>query len=138
PLRQAHEPSLSCGASSADETYRFTWLRTFHAPVIVRVSRSGDRRELTAVVLSGAGGYEPGTVERKMERPLQPAEWRRLTAALALSGFWKLPLRDPQSSGADGARWLVEGRRGDEYHLVDRWSPDRGRYRALGLTLLAL
>jgi hypothetical protein len=32
----------------------------------------------------------------------------------------------------------VEGRKGSEYHVVDRWSPKNGAYRDLCLTLLKL
>jgi hypothetical protein len=30
--------------------------------------------------------------------------------------------------GADGAQWLLEARRGSEYHAVDRWSPHADPY----------
>jgi hypothetical protein len=138
-LRAANEPSLSCGPSGSEETYRFTWLRTFHAPVVVRVAWSGDQGELVATVLDGAGGYEPGKIEKTVKRALTAAEWKALAAAIARTGLWKMALVDRSGGvGVDGAEWVVEGRHGDEYHLVTRWSPDRGAYRDLGLLFVRL
>jgi hypothetical protein len=53
---------------SGVERYRFTWLRTFDAPIAVRLDASLDSPPLLiAKVLSGHGGYDPGEiVERKV------------------------------------------------------------------------
>jgi hypothetical protein len=40
--------------------------------------------------------------------------------------------------GLDGAQWVIEGRRVDAYHVVDRWSPRGGPYRDAGLAFLQL
>ena len=53
--------------------------------------------------------------------------------------FWRmptLPLKGPP--GLDGAQWIVEGRRGGDYHVVDRWTPREGVYRDAGLAFLKL
>jgi hypothetical protein len=133
------EPSLSCGPSPGPETYRFTWLRTFHHPIAVRVSWSHKGAELTSVELGGAGGYEPGGILRKAHRPLSTEAWSDLRNSVVSLKFWAMPTRlADDSSGADGAQWILEGRRGDEYHVVDRWSPQKGRYRKVGLQFLRL
>jgi len=51
------------------------------------------------------------------------------------SKFWKLPpvLDD---GGVDGAQWIIEGVRYGDYHVVDRWSPQNGEIRSLGLYIL--
>jgi hypothetical protein len=36
----------------------------------------------------------------------------------------------------DGAQWIIEGARNGTYHIVDRWSPEDGEIRALGLLIL--
>jgi hypothetical protein len=38
--------------------------------------------------------------------------------------------------GEDGANWVLEGRRGNAYHVVHRWSADDGPFREACLTLL--
>lgn len=138
-LSAMKEPSLSCGASPGTEAYRFTWLRTFHHPIAVRITWSEEGGELTSVELDGAGGYEPGSILKTARRPLPEGEWSVLKASVERLRFWAMPTRpsaDP--SGADGAQWITEGRRGDEYHIVDRWSPKTGSYRDMGLQFLRL
>ena len=138
-LRAMSEPSMSCGLSIGIETYRFLWLRTFDHPVSIRVDHSAEGTNLIAVELDGAGGYEPGGVLRNIQNSLSLDQWKSLTGAVALSGFWTQPTSDPNDMGGlDGAEWIVEARRGPTYHLVDRWSPEGGEHRALGLFFLNL
>ena len=49
--------------------------------------------------------------------------------------FWKLPSIQ-EDRGVDGAQWIIEGARNGTYHIVDRWSPEDGEIRALGLLML--
>src|SRR3954467_6279291 len=58
-LRAMSEPSLSC-KEPVGTTYRFLWLRTWGAPIAVRVEKTAKGVALNAVELDGAGGYEPG------------------------------------------------------------------------------
>lgn len=132
-LRAMTEPSLSCGESSG-ESYRFLWLRTWGRPIAVRVE-AGRSITLTAVELDGAGGYEPGKVSRRVQSQLSAAEWETFSEALKATDFWKMPGRLP-NHGLDGAQWVMEGRSGLNYHVVDRWSPAPGAYRELCLMLV--
>ncbi len=70
------------------------------------------------------------STETGEETGLPLGSWTRLQAQLDAARFWTLP---PQNDriGLDGARWLIEGRRGDVRHQVRRWSPD-GEVHALG------
>ena len=117
------EPSLSCGVLEDTETYRFLWLRTFHNPVAVRVFRRVDDYGLEAVILDGAGGYDPGHVASRVTQILSRDEWQMLITRLEEVKFWQLTTTGGDS-GFDGARWIVEARRNEQYHIVDRWGPD--------------
>lgn len=136
-LAAMHQTSLSCGAADTSEIYRFLWLRSFHRSISVRVvlKRDGARIEFTE--LTGSGGYEPGRVRRHTERRLSRNEIDRLVKALNDADFWQLPT-SVRDRGLDGAEWIIEGRRGGTYHVVDRFSPEGGAYRALGLFFLKL
>lgn len=125
-----NEPSLFCG-DRLEESYRFLWLHVYARPVAVRVSRTKDGAELEAIELSGSGGYDPGVVTQRIKRQLLAAEWQTLEQMLARADFWRLPTRE-ERIGADGAVWVTEGRRGNTYHVVDRWWPDNPNYIALG------
>ncbi len=56
------------------------------------------------------------------------------------SGIELLEFADPRLKtdeiGVDGAQWIVEGIKDGRYKVVDRWSPEKGAVRALGLTML--
>lgn len=137
-LRRMGEPSLSCGPAIADISYRFLWLRTWGRPISVRVERTGGSTKLDAVELSGAGGYDPGTVARWRSILLEPADWERIARAIATAEFWSAR-PTIEGLGADGARWIMEGRRKDNYHVVDRWSPEPDDdFHKLGLLFLDL
>jgi hypothetical protein len=138
-LRVMGEQSLSCGPTSDAETYRFVWLRTFHRPIAVRVSRVSGGGRLVAIELTGHGGYAPGGVANRVEKSVSEADWLTLTAALSATIFWNLPTRPAVAIlGADGSQWIIEGRRASEYHVVDRWTPRTGPYREAGLSFLRL
>jgi hypothetical protein len=109
------------------EIYRFTWLRTFHHPVMVRLEHNGYGALLTARETNGAGGYEPGKVFRTGEFHIESQEWCRFIELLNASKFWSLPSQS-DDLGNDGSEWILEGIRGHRYHSVERWTPQDGAY----------
>lgn len=122
-LKAMGEPVLHTLVLPADaEVYRFTWLRTFHRPIAVRVERRGEIARLIAIELDGAGGYAPGKPARRVDRALSQAEWAGFRRAVERAGFWTL---SPTSEhwGADGAQWILEGRTPKGYHVAVRWTP---------------
>lgn len=135
-LARLDEPSLSCDGDVGD-SYRLIWLSSLAHPVVIRVSRRGERIVAEAFQLSGTGGGDPGGLLHRVERPLSVTDWNRIETAVRLSDFWQLPTSG-NLYGAHGEQWIVEGRRGDRYHVVDRWSPQAGRYRDLAVLLFDL
>ncbi|CAN5348165.1 hypothetical protein BH10PSE1_BH10PSE1_21200 [soil metagenome] len=117
-------------------TLRFTWLRTFHAPVVIRVDTTADGSvTMTATELSGAGGYEPGTVSRRIERRLSDEETAALVRTLEDTAVLEQPPR-ACDLGLDGAQWIIESVGPNGYWFVDRQSPRDGPVRELGLLML--
>ena len=137
-LRAMSEASLSCGIEKSVTSYRFTWLRTFHHPIAVRVTNSTGVTCLVAVELDGAGGYAPGGVKNRVQKTLTPEQWAEIQNAIEASDFWSEATQDPARTGFDGAQWVVEGERNESYHVVDRWSPEQGTQRDLGTLFLNL
>lgn len=137
----AGEPSLyersRAATTAGTSTLRFTWLPTFHHPVIVRIERSGKEAKLVAKQLSGESGYEPGIVEREVTRPLSPIEIAKLDAILSATKVLKQRATDC-NSGLDGSQWIVEGADRNGYHFVNRWSPQEGPVREFGDFALTL
>lgn len=116
---------------------RFTWLRSFHHPVVVRVEGIGTASvHLTVKQLSGAGGYAPGAIDKQVARDLSPDEVEALKTVLTRTDVFNRP--HDCNFGVDGAQWLVEAVDGTGYHFVNEWSPERGGVRELGLAMLKL
>lgn len=148
-LRTMGEPSLSCGVNKDTEIYRFVWFRTFHRPIAIRVSHSKEGTHLVAVESTGAGGYVPGLVlgmpvkesevPTRVQKVVSDSDWQALVVNLGKVDFWKIPTKEvSEQLGTDGAQWIIEGRRGNEYHIVDRWTPRSGFYRSAGFAFLKL
>ena len=139
-LTALHEPSLwEISKSSKLEIYRFLWLRTFHAPIVIRLNINSDRTgALTVKATSGKGGYEPGELIKDESRSLSKAEAQSFLDMIEKQKYWSLPTKeeDPNVVNLDGAQWVLEGVRNGTYKIVDRWSPEEGSIRKLGIRFL--
>ena len=138
-LRAAREAPLYGVAQSngTRRVLRFTWLRSFHPTVTVRLSERKDGGwHLVAKQLSGTGGYDPGTIDKVVDRPIRAAEAAELEALMTRTA---LPdLSGDCVIGVDGAQWLIERSDAEGYHFINRWSPSDGPVRQVGLFLLKL
>lgn len=142
-LRVLDEPplsTLSSGASpgsssgSAVESYRFLWLRTFDPPVAIRLDVKTDGTgTVTAKVADGQAGF-PDTskkVVEKRSRALTREQTGAFLAQIHRTNFWGIATNidpgDAMDVQTDGSEWVLEGVKGDQYHVVARWSPDVNR-----------
>ena len=135
-LKAMDEPAIP-SITGANETYRFLWLRTFHHPIAIRLWRTGEERNIVFKELSGAGGYEPGKLITNQTQQLSADEWDMFIKLLQEASYWRLPT-ESKDLALDGAQWILEGKKDEQYHLVDRWSPKGGSYREACLYLLKL
>lgn len=131
PLARVSEPSLSCGHSTAAQSYRLLWLNSQGHPVAIRITRTADVIMLYAFQFSGWGATDPGGLTGYTHKRLDNGDWDRLQTALKNADFWHLPTSG-NLYGSHGGQWVIEGNDRGHYHLVDRWSPAAGSYRALG------
>lgn len=119
------------------EAVRFVWLRTFHNPVAISVAVSADRSgALVLKVASGKGGYDPGRLETDTSIKLTSDQIDMLRRTIESNKFWERT--PPDRAGFDGARWIIEVKRGGQYHFVDEWTPEDGPVRNLGQHLIEL
>lgn len=119
-LFSMNEPVLyECKETS--ECYRFTWLKTFHEPIAVRITRIKDKIRLFWVKTNGAGGYNAGKIIEKGNKYISIDHLNAFKNKLDSCMFFKMNTNE-KSSGFDGAQWILEGvNHGNEYHIVDRW-----------------
>lgn len=138
-LRAMREPSLwELSKDTSKQSYRFLWLRTFHHPVSARLEVAKDgNAQLFVKVLSGQGGYDPGhaILNRNIKVPKDAVD--HFLELLQKADFWNISTEQQEGDvvGVDGAQWIIEGARGGQYHVVDRWSPDDGPFRKAALFL---
>lgn len=140
-LTALNEPSLWMASKTQRMTsYRFLWLRSFHHPVSVRLDVQSDGTALVrTTITSGHGGYEPGKIISSRTRKLNREQTRWFLNLVDEVKFWSLPTnppKDPNVVGLDGAEWVLEGVKDNQYHVVDRWSPEKGEIHTLGITML--
>ena len=128
---QKHDPSR--------QLYRFTWLRSFHNSVSIRLEIEKDGSGLLYVKMSNA--LEENSAEKITKNEIiiiEKEDVHEFLELLAQKNFWKLPSAR-EIFGLDGAEWIIEGLSNGKYHLVDRWSPEKeDSIRKIGLFLLHL
>lgn len=142
-----HEPEIFPRPNADSETYRLLVTATFYHPLVVRIERNGNRYVLEAKWLSGQVGYDWGKLKGQKMRHLTQSEWRRLNVLLNRASFWTLPYEDkepkPNEKGEltvclDGTDWFLEGSAVSKYHVVDRYCPESGAFKAVGLYMVKL
>jgi hypothetical protein len=120
------------------ETYRFTWLQTFHNPMAFSISLLEDGSGiLTVKRCNGAGGYEPGVIDLKKEVELSKLQIQELIAKLGEMKFLQKP-PNLDSMVFDGAHWVVEANLNGKYKIVRRQSGTDHEIQAWGLQLITL
>jgi hypothetical protein len=137
-LEKLGEPSLYERSGSAFQSYRFLWLRSFHHPVAVRLDlRQGG----TAVLVVKVAGGTSGAISSRLLEEHSEAVTRKQVEAFLTKvdsvGYWDLIAKQaPTERAPDGSEWIVEGVKAGRYHVVQRWSPQDGPIRTLGLAFV--
>ncbi len=141
-LAAFHEPSLYRRPAGSLRSVRFTWLRSFHDPVVVRVDTMPDGGlRMAAKQRPGGAGFQLDEVvptAREVNRTLTGEETRRFEAAIIASGL--LAASDSGCfTGTDGAQWIVEVSDPEAgYRYRNFQSPDTGLERDIGFMMLWL
>lgn len=138
-LTALKEPSIYAQKDDGSkQIYRFTWLRTFHHPISIRLEIQKDGTGLLFVKMtSGAGGYDPGEIKKSFKKNIEKEGVNKFLDLLNKEGFWELQVTS-NVIGLDGAQWIIEALSEGRYHLVDRWTPEEGSVREIGLYFLKL
>ncbi|MBL7905636.1 MAG: hypothetical protein JNL22_11495 [Bacteroidales bacterium] len=118
--------------------YRFTWLRTFHEPVAIRLEKTDNSYTLYWKQTSGAGGYDPGELTVNSSKQLTKEQWDKLISLLKSADFWNMTTKSKDDMGNDGSQWIIEGIENGKYHVVDRWTPRNNNFQKCGQYLIEL
>ncbi|MEE4196267.1 MAG: hypothetical protein V2I54_01370 [Bacteroidales bacterium] len=109
------------------EVYRFTWLRTFDNPVVIRIENIGEKYKLTWKLCDGAGGYTPGNLKIDKSVEINPEKWEMFKSKLDELDYWNMSL-GRMSFGTDGSEWILEGVNKEKYKVVTVWTPSKGKF----------
>lgn len=128
--------------ASTNLVFRFLWLRSFHKPVVIRIEKNETNKlKIVAKMATGAGGYDPGEVEKEISRELTDEEMKEFYLKFNQSDFWNtLKEKDNGMRMLDGAEWIFEGVENGKYHVVVRTSlaEKTNPYKEMGRFLLKL
>lgn len=119
------------------EIYRFTWLRSFSAPVAVRIFEDHNDHYLAWKSCDGYGGNSPGKLVVDRSKKLSKRQWLKFQDMLQKMDFLNMPA-SIESIGCDGSEWILEGISGNSYHVVNRWSPENDDFSKACKYLLKL
>jgi hypothetical protein len=142
-----NEPEIFPPRNADDESYRLLLGATFYHPLIVRLEKRGSQYLLHAKWLSGQIGYEWGRLQGQKSRRLSPEEWHGFKLLLEKASFWTLisEEKDPEPNEKgevtvclDGVDWFLEGSVQNKYHVVDRYCPEEGAFKAVGVYVIKL
>lgn len=139
-LAAMKEPSLFKRAKARpDFELRFTWLRTFHDPLAIRIWRIDDTYMIRTIRLARQNDYSPGPATLDKTRTLTPTESQALKTLIDIPSMLQ-PMSDQEqlatTVGADGAMWIFETWAEEKYQMIEFWCPkDYGpkEHRAMGL-----
>jgi len=115
-------------SQNKNEIYRFTWLRTFHRPIMIRVDNDIYGKRIFWKISDGKGGYIPGNLIESKMRFLREIEWNKFQSLLLALDYWDIQSIDPNERGYDGSSWLLEGLKSENYHIAERWGGGDSTY----------
>ena len=123
------------------EIYRFTWLRTFHHPVSLRIEKQGNIIKLFIKVCNGAGGYDPKKIIFDTTINATTKQFKTLLQKIDNINFWNLITEQRYDTGKDGSELIIEAIKDNKYHMVTRWTPSIQRqrnFRSVGEYLISI
>lgn len=122
------EPSVMAALSQGvTRVFRFTYLRSFHDPLVFRIVDKEGELMATSVRLRRDREMMTVKIDFQKTWSLQADVSRRISSLIVQKDFWKPLNKDEDklaSSGLDGSRWIFEIHDKDGYRLINVWSPD--------------
>mgnify|MGYP007068289989 CR=1 FL=1 len=121
------------------EAYRFTWLRTFHNPIAIRLEKKNNEYFLIVKKANGLGGYDPGQLVQNDTIRITERQWKGVIRKVNNIYFWGIPtIKKSNKVVKDGAMWILEAKKDAKYKMVYRHSPKATVIRKLCVMLLKM
>lgn len=116
-LYTAKEPILS-NFYLGQETYRFTWTRSFHNDYILTLVSKGEWAEIQITEID-----KKTDQIKKSSKKIKINEFEDFKMRLNNANFWIMNSYE-WTLGNDGSRWTIEAHVPIAYKVLSRWSPD--------------
>jgi hypothetical protein len=124
-LKNLKEDCLFVYENKPNETiYRFTWLRTFHQPIAIRIENNENKIMLYWKVGKGASGYGLRGLKKSGKKKLSLKEWKEFERLLKESNFDSLP-NEKYILMFDGASWTLERKSFESFKAHDSNEPSK-------------
>lgn len=123
---------------SDKEVYRFTWLRSFDEPIVVRIEKDNEHYSLTYKIRKISEQPEVKYVIEWDTIEVDAKDWDRLEEMLNSFDYWNSTDYGRPTLGTDGSEWILEGSKPTQYQVLTKWTPSSGAYREACLFLLSL
>lgn len=123
-LQKIEEPCLykNDDIKNTQSVFRFTWLRTFHNPVCLRLENNGDTHMLHWKLLDGAGGYEHGKVSVSKSKRISSKKYEEFIRLFQKTNLNDLP-NTVYYPSTDGASWTLEYKTSNSFKAHDTNTP---------------
>lgn len=102
--------------------YRFTWLRSFHHPIVIRIEKNEKAIILYWKVGKGMGGHETEGLKKSGKKKLSLKEWSEFEKLVNLADFDILP-NENYFPKTDGATWILERKKSNIFKAHHSNSP---------------
>lgn len=109
--------------------YRFTWLRSFHHPIVVRIENNNDDYILYWKVGKGAGGYKPEGILKQGVNKMSAEEWETFNTLIDREDYNNIRNKQSMAIG-DGATWAIEEKLPNKFRAKRTENPDTDLFRA--------
>ncbi|MCX6244881.1 MAG: hypothetical protein NTU98_09270 [Bacteroidetes bacterium] len=119
-LFQMKEPLLY-NVKFKKDVYRFTWLRSIHESIVIRIEKDSNSINLFWSKSSGNGIYNPVRVYDQGTVHVPLKNWEKFIQILNACKFWNL--QKGVNDLEDSSSWILEGVTQNQYHITIRYTP---------------
>jgi hypothetical protein len=110
-----------------NETFRFTWLRSFDEPIIIGINKSEKKYILYWKKLKFNENYEPIELILDESKSITKNDWNNFKTLVEKADFWNMEI-GRYSMDNDGSEWILEGVNSKKYKVVSVFYPEKGNF----------
>ncbi|WP_299890930.1 hypothetical protein [uncultured Lacinutrix sp.] len=107
--------------------FRFTWLRSFDEPIVIRITETEQKYHLNWKKLKLNENHKPIEIILDESKSITKNEWESFNELVRKADFWNMRL-GRYSIDTDGSEWILEGVNSENYRVVSVFYPEKGDF----------